>query len=101
MLGLDTRIGSIEEGKDADLLIHIGPPLDYRTYVLHLFLPRLAGRVSDAELERAFAGPFNYSHAAHRQKLVQRKKEQEKNREGQQAAEPVLHAAHHVMAQSK
>lgn len=33
MLGLDDRIGSIEEGKDADLLILNGPPLDYRTYV--------------------------------------------------------------------
>jgi imidazolonepropionase-like amidohydrolase len=32
-LGLENRIGSIEEGKDADLLILNGPPLDYRTYV--------------------------------------------------------------------
>lgn len=32
-LGLDSKIGSIEEGKDADLLIHTGPPLDYRTAV--------------------------------------------------------------------
>ena len=27
------RVGSIEAGKDADLLILDGPPLDYRTYV--------------------------------------------------------------------
>ncbi len=33
MLGLDDRIGSIEKGKDADILIMNGTPLDYRTYV--------------------------------------------------------------------
>lgn len=33
MLGLADRIGSIDPGKDADLLILDGPPLDYRTYV--------------------------------------------------------------------
>jgi imidazolonepropionase-like amidohydrolase len=33
ILRLENRIGSIEEGKDADLLILNGPPLDYRTYV--------------------------------------------------------------------
>src|SRR6185436_9100079 len=33
LLGLADRCGSIEEGKDADLLILNGPPLDYRTYV--------------------------------------------------------------------
>jgi len=33
MLGLESRLGSIEAGKDADLLILNGPPLDYRTYV--------------------------------------------------------------------
>jgi imidazolonepropionase-like amidohydrolase len=33
MIGLQDRIGSLEVGKDADLLILSGPPLDYRTYV--------------------------------------------------------------------
>ena len=33
LLGLADRLGSIEEGKDADLLILDGQPLDYRTYV--------------------------------------------------------------------
>lgn len=33
MLGLDKRIGTIEVGKDADLVILTGPPLDYRSHV--------------------------------------------------------------------
>lgn len=33
MLGLEDRIGSLEVGKDADILILNGQPLDYRTYV--------------------------------------------------------------------
>jgi imidazolonepropionase-like amidohydrolase len=33
MMGLQDRIGAIEVGKDADLLILNGPPLDYRSYV--------------------------------------------------------------------
>lgn len=33
LLGLENKVGSIEEGKDADLLVLSGPPLDYRTYV--------------------------------------------------------------------
>ena len=43
MMGLDDRIGSIEEGKDADILILNGGPLDYRTYVEHAIV---AGKVS-------------------------------------------------------
>lgn len=33
MLGVDERIGSLEEGKDADLLILDGDPLHYKTFV--------------------------------------------------------------------
>ncbi|MEZ6135207.1 MAG: amidohydrolase family protein [Pirellulaceae bacterium] len=32
-LGLQDRVGSLEVGKDADLLLFDGDPLDYRTYV--------------------------------------------------------------------
>ena len=38
MMGLEDRIGSIEKGKDADLLILNGTPLDYRTYVETAFV---------------------------------------------------------------
>lgn len=33
MLGIEDRVGSLEAGKDADILIMTGDPLDYRTYV--------------------------------------------------------------------
>lgn len=33
LLGLADRVGSLEEGKDADIIILDGNPLDYRTYV--------------------------------------------------------------------
>ena len=33
MMGAETRIGSLEEGKDADVLILDGKPLHYRTFV--------------------------------------------------------------------
>ena len=38
LLGLADRVGSLEVGKDADLLILDGPPLDYRTYVETAFV---------------------------------------------------------------
>lgn len=38
VLGLDDRIGSLEPGKDADLLLLDGDPLDYRTRVSRAFI---------------------------------------------------------------
>ncbi len=52
MMGLQDRIGSIEKGKDADLLILNGPPLDYRTYVEQAIV---AGKVAyDRGQDRVF-----------------------------------------------
>jgi imidazolonepropionase-like amidohydrolase len=38
LLGLQDRIGSLEEGKDADILIMDAHPLDYRAYVETAFV---------------------------------------------------------------
>lgn len=43
MMGMEDQIGSIEVGKDADLLILNGEPLDYKTYVEQAIV---AGKVS-------------------------------------------------------
>ncbi len=52
MMGLDDRIGSIEKGKDADILILNGAPLDYRTYVEQAIV---AGKVSyDRSKDRVY-----------------------------------------------
>jgi CheY-like chemotaxis protein len=37
-LRVDDRLGSLEKGKDADLLILSGHPLDYRSFVLKAFI---------------------------------------------------------------
>jgi imidazolonepropionase-like amidohydrolase len=38
LLGISHRVGSIEEGKDADIIILEGNPFDYRTYVDYTIL---------------------------------------------------------------
>jgi imidazolonepropionase-like amidohydrolase len=38
LLGISHRVGSIEEGKDADIIILDGNPFDYRTYVDYTLL---------------------------------------------------------------
>ena len=38
VLGVDERVGSLEKGKDADVLILSGHPLDYRSFVLKAFI---------------------------------------------------------------
>ncbi len=38
LLGVDARVGSIEVGKDADLLVLDGDPFDYRTFVELTFI---------------------------------------------------------------
>ena len=37
-LGVDHRVGSLEEGKDADVIVLDGDPLDYRTFVEMTFV---------------------------------------------------------------
>jgi imidazolonepropionase-like amidohydrolase len=38
ILGVDNRIGSLEAGKDADVIILSGPPLDVKTWVEHAYI---------------------------------------------------------------
>lgn len=38
ILGVETRVGSVEEGKDADLVVLDGDPFDYRTFVEMTFV---------------------------------------------------------------
>ncbi len=38
ILGIDDRVGSIQPGKDADLILMSGDPLDYKTWVLQAWV---------------------------------------------------------------
>jgi imidazolonepropionase-like amidohydrolase len=38
LLGIDKRVGSIEEGKDADLVLYDGDPFEYLTHVCKVFI---------------------------------------------------------------
>ncbi len=38
ILGVDDRVGSIEEGKDATLIVTNGDPLDIRTHVERMYI---------------------------------------------------------------
>jgi len=38
ILGIDDRVGSLEAGKDADIVLLDGPPLEYLTHVTHVFV---------------------------------------------------------------
>jgi imidazolonepropionase-like amidohydrolase len=51
MLDLDTRLGSIEPGKDADLVVLDGPPFDLQTHVLLTLVD--GGIVFDREKQRS------------------------------------------------
>lgn len=54
LLGIDDRVGSLERGKDADVILLDGDPLDYRTFVRKTFVN---GRlVHDASRSRFWRG---------------------------------------------
>ena len=36
--GLDDRVGSLEEGKDADIVLYTGDPLDPRSHVQRVWI---------------------------------------------------------------
>lgn len=38
ILGIDNRVGSLEKGKDADLVLYNGDPFEYTTNVTHVFI---------------------------------------------------------------
>lgn len=59
MLGLGERLGSLEEGKDANLLVLTGDPLDAQTWVEHVYIQgeHVYDRADDIRLKTLFARP--------------------------------------------
>ena len=56
-LGLEKEIGSIEKGKDADLVLLDGPPLDIRTRVVSVMVEGKADTESRGPVEKTKQGP--------------------------------------------
>jgi imidazolonepropionase-like amidohydrolase len=54
MLGLDQRLGSIEPGKDAHLVVFSGDPLDFDSVVEQVFIDGIPAyeRAKDVRLQR-------------------------------------------------
>lgn len=59
MLGLSDRLGSLEPGKDANLLVLTGEPLDAQTWVEKVFIQGIEvyDRDEDIRLKELFAAP--------------------------------------------
>ncbi len=59
MLGLGERLGSIESGKDANILVLTGDPLDAQTWVEHVYVQgeHVYDREEDIRLKKLFAKP--------------------------------------------
>jgi imidazolonepropionase-like amidohydrolase len=54
MLGLEQRLGSLEPGKDAHLVVFSGDPLDFNSVVEQVFIDGIPAyeRAKDARLQR-------------------------------------------------
>jgi imidazolonepropionase-like amidohydrolase len=54
MLGLDKRLGSLEPGKDANVVIFSGDPLDFNSVVEQVFIDGIPAyeRAKDVRLQR-------------------------------------------------